>query len=743
MYKAQTVIFTATIFLSAYLLFVVQPMIGKAMLPALGGTPMVWNTTMLFFQILLLGGYLYAHILSKIPTTKVQFAVHTLVLLGASLITLPMPTAITPPDDMGNPLWWQITMMMGAIGLPFMFLSATAPLLQKWFSHTAHPDASNPYFLYASSNVGSVLALLLYPLLVEQLFPLADQSRLWQIGFFILLALITSSAITAFKSISDKKSLDSQPNDNETATHIGTRTILTWMFLAFVPSSLMIGYTSYITTDIGSLPLFWVIPLTLYILSFVIAFAKKPILSLKASRITYVIFTSLIVALMSCTFFLKLELGVALGVWFFITAIMCHQELGSRKPDTSHLTLFYLVMSCGGALGGIFNAILAPLLFTKAHEFSIVVALSLLCWNFGSPFRFKDDPKKAKSIILTAFGALLAGIALYIQQFVVNSNLVLALPVIGLIAVAVLISLMDKRPYFIGLAVIFMIATPLIPWSLNSNLVDISRNYYGTLVTVDTNKLRLLSHGKTLHGAQPLDAKDKTIPLTYYNEETAIGETFRLAQHSNAALNIAGLGLGTGSISCLTRQEDRLTFFEINPDIIRIATNPEIFSYLHDCHRETKIIEGDARLKIKNQPDKAYDLILVDVFSSDNVPMHLITEESTRLYLSKLKDNGILVLHLSSRYFRLQPEVGAISNAIGIPSLSKESHAGKVTGTDYSYDGTLVSVMTTNPDYIKQLKENGWIENTGKFTLRPWTDSYANPLRSLKFLYSSQKDIDE
>lgn len=742
MYKVQTVIFTTTVFLSAYLLFVVQPMIGKVMLPALGGTPMVWNTTMLFFQILLLGGYLYAHILSKIPATKWQFALHTLVLLAAGLMTLPMPTSITPPDDMGNPLWWQITMMMGAIGLPFLFLSATAPLLQKWFSHTSHPDASNPYFLYASSNVGSVLALLLYPIVVEQLFPLADQSRLWQTGFFILLALITSSAIAAFKSISDQKTENDPPKDNEEAARVGARTILTWMFLAFVPSSLMIGYTSYITTDIGSLPLFWVIPLTLYILSFVIAFAKNPIISLKTSSITFVIVTSLIVALMSCTFFLKLELGVALGLWFFITAIMCHQELSSRKPDTRHLTLFFLVMSCGGALGGIFNAILAPLLFNKAHEFSIVVALSLLCWNFGSPFSFKDDPKKAKSIGLTAFGAILAGIALYIQQFVFNSNLVLALPLIGLIAIAVLISLMDKRPYYIALATLFMLATPLIPWSLSSNLVDISRNYYGTLTAADNNGLRTLAHGTTLHGAQPLDPKYKTIPLTYYNEKTAIGETFRLAQKSKTALNIAGLGLGTGSISCLLRPEDQLTFFEIDPDIIRIATNPAIFSYLHDCHPETTIIEGDARLKMKNQPDKSYDLILVDVFSSDNVPMHLITEESAKLYLSKLKENGILVFHLSSRYFRLQPEVKAIAQAIGVPSLSKESKAGEITGTDYFYDGTLVSVITENRDYIEHLKKNGWAEDTKKSNVHPWTDSYANPLRALKFLYSNQKETE-
>lgn len=738
MYKAQTVIFTATVFLSAYLLFVVQPMIGKVMLPSLGGTPMVWNTTMLFFQILLLGGYLYAHVISKISVTKWQFALHTLALLAAGLVTLPMPTAITPPDDIGNPLWWQITMMMGAIGLPFLFLSATAPLLQKWFSQTSHPDASNPYFLYASSNVGSVLALLLYPVVVEQIFPLADQSRLWAIGFYILLALITGSAITALKYLTP---CSANPPKEETtdipSVRVPPRTLATWVFLAFVPSSLMIGYTSYITTDIGSLPLFWVIPLTLYILSFVVAFAKRQPLPLSASRTIYVIATSLIVALMSCTFFLKLELGIALGIWFFITAIMCHQELSSRKPDTKHLTLFYLAMSVGGAMGGIFNALIAPIIFTKAHEFSIVVALSLLCWNFGAAFSWKDDPRKIKTLGITALGVLLAGTALYIQQYAFDSGLILSLPLIGVITAAVLISLMDRRPFYIGLSMLLMLATPLIPWSLKSNLVDISRNYYGTLITMDSKGLRLLSHGTTLHGAQPLDPNYKTIPLTYYNEKTAIGEAFRVAQSKHKNLNIGGLGLGTGSISCLLRKDDDLTFFEIDPDIIRIATNPQIFSYLNDCHPETAIIEGDARLKIKTIADKTYDVILVDVFSSDNVPMHLITEESTRLYLSKLKDDGILVFHLSSRYFNLQPEVGAIARALDVPSISKISKAGDIAGTAYSYSGTDVTVLTRNQYYLDRLTANGWAP-TKAGTQHPWTDAYANPLRAMKLIYKSE-----
>ncbi|HNS45368.1 MAG TPA: spermidine synthase, partial [Alphaproteobacteria bacterium] len=627
MNKTQSLAFTLTVFLSAYLLFVVQPIVGKAILPVLGGTPMVWNTTMMFFQILLLGGYFYAHTLSKIGSLKIQSALHAGLILAAGLITLPMATTMNPPADTQSPLIWQLGEMILMIGLPFLFLSASAPLLQKWFSQTTHPDAHNPYFLYSASNIGSVLALILYPVLAERVLPLPEQSVFWAAGYAGLWLLMVGCSVLAISRLGRHQVEEDIFNDADNAAP-DKKTIALWLLLSFVPSSLMLGYTSFITTDIGSLPLFWVIPLALYILSFVIAFSKRTLLPLPVTRTVYAILTTILFAMMGSIYYLKLELGLALGVLFFVTAIMCHQELVRLKPTTHHLTLFYLVMSCGGALGGIFNALIAPLIFVKPYELMIVLGLSLFCWNLPAKLSLSSQPNQKTALLILAT-TLTIGIASFlILRYAFGSNLQLLLPLIGIMSILLILGVMDRRPYFIAACLVFLLATPIIPWSGKNKIVDISRNYFGTLTTTDNDLTRNLSHGITLHGSQPLDPKYKTIPLTYYNPKTAIGQTFSIVEKSHDSIKTAGLGLGTGSVSCLLRPDDQITFYEIDPDIIRIASNPEIYSYLHDCPPKSGIVQGDARLKIQNAPDHSYDLVLVDVFSSDSIPMHLITKEA-------------------------------------------------------------------------------------------------------------------
>ncbi|MDD3019575.1 MAG: hypothetical protein PHX61_01180 [Alphaproteobacteria bacterium] len=736
MHKSQTLFFTITIFLSAYLLFVVQPMIGKAILPTLGGTPSVWNTTMLFFQMLLLGGYFYAHAISKIKSLKLQFISHFGFVLLAGLSTLPMITTMSPPADLENPMWWQIKNMMVLIGLPFLFLSATAPLLQKWFSHTDHPDAHNPYFLYASSNFGSVLALLFYPVLIEQFLPLADQSLYWTIGYGVLLTLMLVCTFTVLKHISvkadDEASLANAESPDSSPTW---KDIWLWMFLAFIPSSLMLGYTSFITSDIGSAPMFWVVPLTLYILSFVIAFAKKPIIPLKATRFTFAILFAVIYAMMGSSYFLKLQLGIALGVLFFVTAIMCHQELVRLKPTPKHLTLFYLIMSLGGALGGLFNALLAPIIFVKPYEFMITGILSLFCWDLSSSLSFKSISSHKKPIMIFALVCGLAAASFFLLRYFVGTPYILLMPLFGFAAIPLVLILMDRKPYFIIGCIVLSIATPFIPWQGREKIVDMSRNYFGTLITADDLLTRDLSHGTTLHGSQPLNAADKTIPLTYYNPKTSIGESFEMVKrfHPSSSLEVAGLGLGTGSVSCLLRSQDHIQFFEIDPDIIRIASNPDIFSYLHDCPPKYDLTQGDARLKIRDFADGSYDLMLVDVFSSDNIPLHLITKQAVELYLSKIKENGIVVFHITSRYFELEPELAIITSSLNVPAFSKMSLSGNVDGTEYQFFHTMSVAMTFNEDYIKTLDTQGWTRLNTNDQRIAWSDDFANPLRAMSF----------
>lgn len=732
MNKTQSLTFTLTVFLSAYLLFVVQPIVGKAILPVLGGTPMVWNTTMMFFQILLLGGYFYAHTIAKIRSIKTQSALHAAFILGAGLITLPMVTTMPPPTDADDPLFWQLGAMGLMIGLPFLFLSASAPLLQKWFSQTTHPDADNPYFLYAASNIGSVLALLLYPVLVERFLPLPEQSLFWTGGYTALLLLMVACAALAISRLGTHHTEEDifATKDKTSPTR---KTIGLWLLLSFVPSSLMLGYTSFITTDIGSLPLFWVIPLALYILSFVIAFSKRTIIPLPATNAVYAILTVIIFAMMGSVYYMKLELGIALGLLFFITSIMCHQELVRLKPSAHHLTLFYLVMSLGGALGGIFNALIAPLIFVKSYEFMMTLALSLLCWNISAGFSLpasgsRNTPQFTLLIVLA-----LALLSFLILEFAFGTKYQLALPILGLLSIPLILILMDRKPYFIAACLAFLLATPIIPWTGETKIVDISRNYFGTLTTADNGQTRNLSHGITLHGSQPLDPKHKTVPLTYYNQKTAIGQAFGIVENHRKTIKASGLGLGTGSVSCLLRKDDQVTFYEIDPDIIRIAQNPEIFSYLQDCPPASEIIQGDARLKIQNAPDHAYDLTLVDVFSSDSIPMHLITKEATELYLQKTSPDGLVIFHISSRSFKLENEVGQIADAISIPAYMTISPAGTAEGTDYDYAASKVVVLTRNKQYIGDLENLGWQPVHGITGRNAWTDTYVNPLRSIYF----------
>ncbi len=585
--------------------------------------------------------------------------------------SLPMSITFEPPTNTESPLLWQIATMFGMIGLPFFVLSTSAPLLQKWFSLSTHPNADNPYFLYAASNIGSVLALLLYPVVIEYFLPLPEQTRGFQIGF---LMLGVSIAICGLSLGKNAKKIANDAHDNTTPAP-DTKTIATWIFLAFVPSSLMLGFTTFITNDVGATPLFWIIPLTLYIVSFIVAFSRQKFLTLNVTKPLYLLMFAV------CTFHLTNVLGpqpwlVALsnGILFFLTATMCHQQLNHMKPKTDHMTLFFLMLSIGGALGGIFNALIAPVIFLKAYEFMVATALGLLCWGIGI--------KQNKWFLIT--------------------------PIL-----------------------FFMLLLPPIPWQIDG-LKEISRNYFGTLVVSDNGKVINLIHGNTVHGTQSIDPKFKTIPLTYYNPETGIGHGFSVVLKHKPDVNVAGLGMGTGSISCLLRPKDNLTFFEIDHDIIRIATDKNLFSYTSDCKTPYSIVQGDARLKLKESPDNSFDLTLVDVFSGDNIPMHLLTVEAASLYMQKTKKDGMIIFHISNRYMRLEQEVGLIAKSLDINAYHKMTPKGPIADTKFNFETTNVVILTNNPVYQKDLLKDGWqLMDSPNTTLHPWTDTYANLFRVL------------
>lgn len=730
--KYQIPLYALTLLLSAFLLFSVQPMVGKYLLPLLGGGPSVWNTAMLFFQLLLLGGYAYAHAMAHFLKPKTQVFIHAAVFLLAALsLPLTLPDGANPTGH--DPLMWQLgTMILMAAG-PFFILSSTAPLLQQWFAKSSHSKAENPYFLYVASNAGSMLALLSYPVIIEPMLRLQDQSMAWSWGYGALALLLVTCGLT-----SKFPQIPLQPNTTpETITDEETITWKrrgTWLLLAFVPSSLMLGVTTFITTDIITVPLFWVIPLALYLLSFIIAFSEKPFFTLPLTRILQAMTALFLLALTIVEGMLAVINAAFLHLlFFFFTALMCHQELAALKPKAKHLTEFFLIMSFGGALGGIFNSLLAPLIFPLPYEYMIAIVLGLFC-------RYLSDPEQRAWPGKALLSQLDWKVALTLVLALVAS--VLDHPGVALVcglAVPVLcFPYLKQRWIFGGLFFAVLLMNPLISWQSLSKSLTIARNYYGVILVSDQDDIRYMTHGITNHGGQGLDPDKKFKQFAYYHDESGIGNAFKIPYMKKAGLQeIAIIGLGTGSTACYYKAKNRhFDYFEIDPDIIRIAEDPRYFTYLSDCGINYTMHQGDGRLVISTMPDKKYDLINADAFTSDNIPLHIITKEAIEIYLKKLKPDGLLVFHISNRFFILDKELGAVAKSLNLHAISKfnvpkNNQDGKKTRV-IKYASRYV-ILTHNETIVRDLKkiDPEWKDIEPPETMQPWTDDYANILRAL------------
>lgn len=719
-------VYIITIFLSAFLLFAVQPMVGKFLLPSLGGTPAVWNTAMLFFQVLLLAGYIYAHLLAKIKKPQVQALFH-LGLMALATLALPLALPAEMDDPSKGPVLWQLKTMIGMAAAPFFILSASAPLLQNWFSRTDHPNADNPYFLYAASNIGSMLALLTYPVVTEPLLALHEQSWLWSAGYFLLAGMFILCALTPKFHKAKEQSIEAEDSP------VSVKTKLIWIFLAFCPSSLMLGYTTYVTTDVASVPLFWVMPLALYLGTFIIAFSSKPFFPLPATRILQAI----LLILLSCIQIFSLGSNGAWlliafhGALFFFTSLMCHQELVALKPRTSRLTEFYLYLSIGGALGGVFNSLIAPILFKLPYEYYIVIILSLFARHASTSItkdpEFKITKFSFKEIALFPGVLLIGCAAALIDHFLIRGIMV----IVTLIASLFLI---NRRVAFVTTVGVVLLFNPPNSWMKMKESVLIARNFFGVLRIQDYKEtgVRVLSNGTTSHGAQALDHNFKKIPLTYYHPAGSVGDIFSILDSSDKPQNVAALGLGIGSIACYTHPRREFDFYEINQQVIDVSEDQKYFSYLKDCESPYKIILGDARHKVMEMPDHNYDMIFVDVFSSDNIPIHVMTLEAIKGYKTKLKPGGFIVIHVSNRFFNLEKEVAAIAKASSMTALVRYAKGGDVLGTKIKYNPNIYTVMSDNPEIIAKFKAMKWKDIQIPDDMRPWTDDYANIMRAFK-----------
>jgi hypothetical protein len=715
--------FTLAVFLSAALLFLVEPMFGKMVLPLLGGSPSVWTTCMLFFQGALLLGYLYAHVGPRWLGLRWHTMLHIL-LLALCVLLLPIGVAETASTyRLENPSGWLLWVLTLSLGAPFTLLSSTGPLLQVWFSKTDHPDAADPYFLYGASNTGSLLALVSYPFLLEPKITLQQQARWWTLGYLVLVVLVVISAafLRSAARLNGQRAAQQQA-----ATHLDRRTMGRWIVLAFVPSSFFLALTTYLTTDVAAVPLLWIIPLVLYLLSFILVFGRRKLIPHAAlvrwqpiGLISLVVFTWWGPYSWS-PLFLPLHLIV-----FFITALVCHGELAASRPPASRLTEFYLCVAVGGVLGGLFNALVAPALFNSVLEYPLTLLLACAVRPRSSD-AFSPARKYWDGGLIGAGCAVLLAIGVGMGDQPSKAPILIASSLAALMCLR-----MSREPLRFTLAMAGVLVTGSIARDAHSRTLLRDRNFFGVReVREDTqHRMRVLTHGTTKHGAQSTDPARRREPTSYYYRQGPVGDVFK-ALPPAFGRNVAVVGLGTGGLATYAGVGEHWTFYEIDPDIARLARNDRYFTYLQDTPASVDIVLGDGRLSLARAASHRYDVIVIDAFSSDAIPLHLLTEEAFSVYLSKLSDRGVLVFHLSNRYLELEPVVARLTRAAGLSGLVRVNTGIPRKDLDCGADPSIWAAAARRESDLGALRDDSrWRPLRLRKNVALWTDDFSNILR--------------
>lgn len=732
--------FSATLFVGSLQLFLVQPMVAKGVLPLLGGTPAVWNTCMVFFQFALLAGYLYAHVGARWLDARRQALAHVPVVL-LSLLALPLavaPTSGPPPD--ASTSWWLIQQLMATVGVPFFVVSTTAPMLQRWFATTEHKSARDPYFLYAASNAGSLLALVAYPFLVEPTFRLGDQARLWTVGYGLLAALITMCAITVWRSTPAHAARSTRTEHDAPSTgtlHVAPSTLrvtdrVRWIALAFAPSSLLLGVTTFLTTDIAAVPLLWVAPLAIYLLTFVLVFSRREILRHELIvRILPILVLPVVIMIGLST---QLPSGTQMAVhlvMFFVAAMACHGALARSRPSADRLTDFYLCMSIGGALGGLFNALVAPVVFSRVLEYPLALALACLV---AIPLRTKWSLRQISGDVAFAaiVAALMAGTLLASSRGFLSGRPGM---LVMFLVPAFACFRFSRQPIRFALGVAVLVIASGTYMDADDRLVLRDRSFFGIhRITMDpSGQHRLFVHGNTLHGGQNLTAGSKD-PLTYFHRGSPIGQVIAARRASGQLENVGIVGLGIGTLAAYGEPGQNWLFYEIDPAVEKIARDSRYFTYLSDSRANVRVVLGDARLSLVNAPAGAYDLFVLDAFSSDSIPVHLMTREALTLYREKLAPGGIMAFHISNRHLDLEPVLGDLAAAAGMSSLMQidVDRAGEEVKS-YKLPSQWVLIAPSEADLAPFAADKRWqaTRRTAEGTV--WTDDFSNVLSVLRW----------
>lgn len=726
------IVYTSAIFVSALLLFSVQPLFTKMVLPRLGGSPAVWSVAMVFFQSLLLAGYGYAHYLTQIRNRMAAVAIH-LVLLVIALLSLPLSIASgwgEPPTS--GYAFWLLGLFTVSIGLPFFALAANNPLLQAWFFRTGHPNGPDPYFLYASSNIGSFLALLSYPVLLEPMFTLRTQNLIWTGFYGLLIVLIAACAMLLLRSPATAAA-DTAAGDTD-APAPPWMLHARWIFLAAVPSGLLIAVTAHISTDVAAAPLLWVLPLSLYLLTWVLVFQSRPLLPHKWMLALQPLAIAGVIVLLAIGG--EQNLLLTLGghqLCFFVIAMACHGELARTRPAAKYLTGFYVALSFGGMVGGLFAGLIAPYAFSWVAEYPILVVLAVLC----RPSRDERWPRWSRW-----YWPLLGAVAVALIAPSFSTGKVFnwldeqRVYVVGAVAfVAMMLAILLRADHW-KLAALVTLALVLIrAYPADDGRVETVRSFFGVhkIVVTPHGQYHVLMHGTTIHGAQKFQNDDGTPvtgrpePITYYHRDGGIGQAITaVRERKGGPLRVAVIGLGAGTLTCASEPGETWKFFEIDQTMVDTARDPKYFTYISNCEPDLKPVIGDARLTFAREPDGVYDLIVVDAYSSDAIPIHLATKEAMAIYKAKLAPQGAVVMHVSNRHLELSSVVVGIAHANDLMSWVYSEDSNR--DNEYIFSTSVVVCAREEADVGKLASSDVWALTEADEKQRVWTDDYSNVL---------------
>ncbi len=721
-------LFAFTIFLNAFLVFSVQPFVGKLLLPELGGTPAVWTTCQLFFQAVLLCGYGWAHLgVSQLGIRRHAWVQTILLFLTLAWVPFSMSLGEAAPTET-NPIPWILTRLTFLCGLPFLVVTTGSPILQAWFSQTGHTHAKDPYFLYGASNLGSLLALLLYPIYFEPRFTLLEQAHLWAWGYRALLVALLGCLAWSGVLRSRSQAISSKEEETTGLRAAPTqRERLFWLACAFIPSSLMLGVTTYITTDISAIPLAWVVPLALYLFTFVLVFASRPWISSKRLASLYpamlLAYGAVLFTRLSLPYWL--QIGIHLSV-FFVATMVCHDRLARTRPAAAHLTEYFLILSLGGVFGGLFNSALAPFLFDRIVEYPLLLVAPL--------FLLAGDrtPGALPSRIPAFLVLLVAGCAAQAALSYGSSGVLAQLGVFAAPAILASFYLKDSVQFARMMLAIALVMTWFIPRSIG-DIVYASRNFYGPKTVLNEPEGRRFIHGGTVHGAQRFGPGEELVPRIYYHRKGPLSDGFDAFRASKAPQRIGLVGLGVGTIRTYGIRGDHWVCYEIDPEVVEVAMNPSLFTYMSKSQGTQEVVLGDARITLKKQPPQSLGMIVFDIFTSDAVPVHVITQEAMAGYLEKLAPGGVMMFNISNRYLDFAPLFRALAEDQGLFVLRREDK--EVSAEDRAEGRSpaiWVALAREKSTLVGLTEAKGWKVPEKRENFQLWRDDFSNVLSLLR-----------